>query len=217
MHRLAGIQNLFQGGARPGQGIALRIGQMPVQNTAGILRNGVLGQTENLFRLQVGKGDFSQLVGHHDAHGAGFHDAADEIAFPAKVFLGVLALDGIPDGAVQFVGVKLALDQVVGGAGLHGIDVNLVVALSGQQNHRQPVIQGFGFAQEFKPRPAAEAIVQQADVVFVAVNGGQGGIIIVHPLQLIAAIPDFGNQIARDDVIIFIVIHQQDSDGGHPA
>lgn len=89
-----------------------------------------------------------------------------------------------------------------------------MVALPGQQNHRQAVVERLRFPQQFKPRPAAQAIVQQTDVVHLTPEGGQGVIVIVHPLQLITMIPDFRNQIASDDIIILIVIHQQDSDAG---
>ena len=89
----------------------------------------------------VGKSDFSSLVGNDDAHGAGFHDAADEIPVAAEVFFGVLAFDGIADGAVENVGVELAFDQVICSPGLHGLHVNLLVALARQQNHWRPGIE----------------------------------------------------------------------------
>ncbi len=141
LHRLAGFEDFFQRQRLPRKRVALRISHPPVQNAASSPGDGVLGQAENFFCPVVGKSNFSSLVGDDDAHGTGFHDAADEIPVAAEVLLGALAFDGIADGAVENVGVELAFDEIIGGPGFHGLHVNLLVALAGQQDHGRPGIE----------------------------------------------------------------------------
>ena len=213
LRHLAGIKDLFQQRGRLSQRIAFQVGRAPIQNTAGSSNDGVLGQTQHLLGPMVGKSDFSRLVGHDNADGARFHDAADEITVTAETFLGALAFDGIADGAFQFVGVQLAFDQVIGGPGLHGFQINFVIALAGKKNHRRPAAKRLRFAQQLKSGPLTQAIIQQTDVVFATLECRQRGIVSVNPFKLMGEIPDLRNQIARDDVIILIIIHQQNSDG----
>src|SRR5450432_3051394 len=158
----------------------------------------------------IGKSDFARLIGDDDAHRAGFHDAVDEVAFTAEMFLGALAFDGITHGAVQHIGVELAFDQVVRRPRLHRFNVNLMVALPGQQNHRRPAVERLRFTQQFQTRPLAETIIQQTNIVFTTPDGGEPVIVIVDPVKVIAAVANPGNQIAGDDVVIFIIIYQQD-------
>ena len=143
LHGLAGFENLLERQRLSGNAVAFRVGQTPVQNAGGSRIHRALGEAENFLRAMVGKSDFARLVGDDDADGAGFHDAADEIAFAAEIFLGAPAFDGVTDGAFQNIGVELAFDQVVRGSRLHGFDVNLVIALPGQQNHRRPAAERF--------------------------------------------------------------------------
>ena len=40
-------------------------------------------------------------------------------------------------------------------------------------------------------------------------NGCQRRLVVVYPLQLVAFVPDLRNQIAGDEVIILVVVHEQ--------
>ena len=141
LYRLAGFKNLFQRLGLSWKRMSFRIRHSPLQDTASATGNGVLGQAKDFFRPMIGKGDFPGLIGNDDADRTGFHDMADEIPVMAEVFLGALAFDGITDGAVKNVGVKLAFDEIIGGPGFHGLHVNLMVPLAGQQDHGRPGIE----------------------------------------------------------------------------
>ena len=140
LHRLAGFENILQRQRLPRKRVAFRVSHMPVQNAVSSMGDGVLGQAENFFSLMVGKSDFSSLIGDDNAHRAGFHDAADEIPVAAEALFSALAFDRVPYGAFEGIGVELAFDQIVRGSGLHGFQVNFVIALTGQQNHWRPAI-----------------------------------------------------------------------------
>ena len=214
MHGLPGRQNFPKRGWLARNRASIRVGRGPIQDVASPLLNGFPGQPEDLLRLKIGESDLAGAAGHYDADRAGFRDAGDKIAFAAEVAAGLFAGDGIADGAFESVLVELAFDQIIGRAGLHGLEVHFVVALAGEKDHGHPAALFTSCAEEVKPGESPETVIQQADLVFAALNGFQPGGVIVHPIQSVPAFPKAGDQLASDDKIILVVIDQQYVDWG---
>ena len=209
LRRLPRIENLLERRRLARRRVSLPIRRKPFQNTARPPGNGFLAQTEHLLGFVIGESDSPRAGGHDDADRAGFGDAADEVAFAAEVSLGLFVLDRVAHRAFQRVRGQLAFDQVIRRAGFHRLQIHSVVALPRQENHRHPATGLTRLSQQVEPRQRAEAIVQQTQVVQTAPNRLQPALKSVHPLQLIPAVADPGNQIAGDDEIVLVIIDQQ--------
>src|SRR5439155_27146002 len=96
-----------------------------------------------------------------------------------------LSFDGVTKGTLQQRGVELSLGEIVGGAGLHRLDVQVALALSGQQDDRALAASLQRFAEQLQAGSRAKAVIEQIDVVPIALHRFQSGSVILEPSQLV--------------------------------
>ena len=169
----------------------------------------------------------AQLMGDH----------GDEFVFGAVGLLGQVArllladeadplllhppvLDGVADRALETGGADLPLDQVVGGAGAHGLQVDLLVPLTGHQDDWGDETGSSGaalprFPQELEPRARAEPEIEEADVEMILQDPQEPPLVGGRPFELEAVAADLGQQIAGEDVIVLVVLDQEHPDAVH--
>ena len=185
---------------------------------------------------QVGKGQMPGMgIGHPVKHPGGFierHDLAavglgqqhgHGIAVEQQPVAGLAlhqsvkrhgAVNGIADTAHQRLAVHQALDQVVGGADLHGPQVKVVVTLPCQQD--QGGIDAFlpGLSNELDAGLRPQPIVHQGHVVAICPQRPQAVIGIVHPVELERHGATFVEQVAGNQHVVFVILNQQDAQAG---
>ncbi len=91
------------------------------------------------------------------------------------------ALDGVTDRAFQLVGVEATLDEVIRGAGLHGGQVHLLFAQTGENDYGRAAVLRQGRLQQFHSVVGPETVIHQTHIVLVAQHGLQAGFVGVLP------------------------------------
>ena len=81
--------------------------------------------------------------------------------------------DRVADRSLQPRSVELLLDQVVGHPERGGGEIDLVVALPGEHDHRRVGRGGERLGQQVQAGPFAEPVVDQVDVVAALPNRDQ--------------------------------------------
>src|SRR5262249_3509083 len=90
--------------------------------------------------------------------------------------------------------------------------VRLELALPGQQDYRPAAAALLRLAQQRQPVALAQLEVNQVNVVLVRADQVQRLVVVTHPLQMVAALWDLAQVVAREDEIFLIVVHQQHAD-----
>ena len=85
-----------------------------------------------------------------------------------------------------------------------------MIILTGQQNNRHCATPAQRFTQQFHAIMLAKAVVEEINIVPTPFHLHQSSVIGRHPLQDILSPADLGQQIASEDIIVFVVIYQQD-------
>ena len=128
--------------------------------------------------------------------------------------------DRVADRALERDGVELLLDQVVGDAERGRLEVDLVVALAGEHDHRRERTGGEPFADQLEPGARAEAVVDQVDVVarsrIAARPSSKSGTSRARTARRSWR----GEHVAGDQVVVLVVLDEEDRDrlsgrGGH--
>jgi len=128
---------------------------------------------------------------------------------------GAFALQGVANAPAQRVSAQLSFDQVIGGAGLHRLHVDLVLARPGKQDDRRLATAVQGGAQQINAVAGAQTVVDQADIVLVESHCVQPLLKSLDPVQSEALAGHVGEEIASDDVIILVIFNQQNFDQTH--
>ena len=193
-------------------------GRLAFESRGGLAQRARLQVEEIHGSVLDGEMEF-QLAEHNVEHvfqihalGNGVRDLvqqADARELLVQIALGPFAQDGVANGALELLGVELALDEIIGGAGAHGFAVHLVIAQAGEQDDGGLTTMGDGRAQQLEAVAFAETVINQVNVVPVLVNGLQARVVVFHPLQLEIVAADFGEEFPREDVIVLIVLDEQ--------
>ena len=138
----------------------------------------------------------------------------EQIGLIADHDLVLLAVDGVADGALEEGGVDLALDEVVGGAGFHGLDVDVAVVLTGQENDGRLAAPGNGFLEEVESGFGAQAVVEQDHVVRAPGDGVEGEVVVGSPVEIELAVLEFRQHVPGQEVVVLVVLDEENMDGG---
>ncbi len=103
----------------------------------------------------------------------------------------------------------MAFDEIVSGAGLHGLDIDLMFSLAGKKDHGRLATALDRFAQQFHTIARPQPIVDKADVVLIGDHRSQPLVESAHPLDVDGPSFDFTEQAAREDIIILIILHKE--------
>src|SRR5258706_532059 len=118
-------------------------------------------------------------------------------------------LERIADGPLQNLGIDLTFDQIVGRAGLHRRNVDVAVALTGEQDDRAQAAGGARLAQNFQAVVLAEAVVDEINVMLPLAHRLGRLVERGDPTEAKAGSSAVGEKIAGEDVIVFVVFDQQ--------
>jgi hypothetical protein len=140
-----------------------------------------------------------------DEIAGGFEDRRQ----PSPAFFGAMLLQRIADGAFQQVGGYLGLDEIVGRARLHRLDIDFVIALAGQQDQRAPVPARAQSAHQVDAVGGAEAVINQADIVLAGGQPCLGLVDAFRPVEFVALRPDVVDHIPDQHEVIPVVLDQQ--------
>src|ERR1051326_5457317 len=113
-------------------------------------------------------------------------------------------LESVADGALEQRRVDLSLDEVVGGAGAHGREVDVAVALAREEDQRRGDAGATGVVQELESVVLAEAIVDEHEVVAVACDRVERGVERRDPVELEARATALAEEIAREDEVVLL-------------
>ena len=126
-------------------------------------------------------------------------------------------LEGVADGALQQRRVDLSFDEIVGGAGAHGGEVDVAVALAGEEDQRRGDAEAAGVVQELEAVVLAEAVVDEGEVVAVARQRAESVVERRDPVELEARAPALRQEVAREDEVVLVVLDEQDPYGARVA
>ncbi len=101
------------------------------------------------------------------------------------------------------------LHNVVGGPGFQGPLINRVVGEAGENDDRRAAVFPADLTQQFDAIVRTEPVVDQVDVMFVPQDRFAARLIVRRPVEPNGPPVDFAQQLARNDVARFVVIHQQ--------
>ncbi len=133
------------------------------------------------------------------------------LALPQRP-LGPGPLQGEADRALQELGVDLTLDEVVGGAGLHRLDVHRAVAPAREHDQRRLDRSLPRLPEQVHPRPVLEKVVDQVDVVLAGLQGVQSLLERRHPVQRHLPGLDLGHHRPGHLEVPLVVVHQENLD-----
>jgi hypothetical protein len=122
---------------------------------------------------------------------------------------GAFAFQSVANGAFEQAGIESALDQIIGGAGLHGVEVDLVLALAGEENDGRLASVIEGGAEELDAVVRAQAIVDQANLVLATQHGLEPGGEVLHPLQFDSLADELFEQLASQDKVVLVIFDEQ--------
>ena len=135
-----------------------------------------------------------------------------------QAFLHLLAFDGVADGAVEERRRDLALDQVVDGARLHGLQIEGAAVLPGEQDDGRLAPLRDRLAYEIEAGPLSQAIVDEGYVVPIPADGRAPALVRRHPVELDRQVHDLRQQVPGEDVVVLVVLDEQDAERlGHGA
>ena len=126
----------------------------------------------------------------------------------------LLAFESVTNRSLQHSRVETAFDQVVGGTGLHRLQIDLMLPLPCQQDDGRMAVVFDGGLEQFDSVVRSESVVDEADVVLVARHGVQSRREVLHPVELDLAASELGEQIARDDVVILVIFNEENAQRG---
>jgi hypothetical protein len=123
-----------------------------------------------------------------------------------------VAFPGIADRPFQDVAGDAALHQVVGGAGVHGLQVGLPIGLPREHDDGDSAAAGAGGAQQLDAGLPSEIVVEQSDVADLRqleepVLPGS------RPHDGEADAVPLREQVPGKQVVVLVVLDQQDADG----
>src|SRR5438874_8242166 len=133
------------------------------------------------------------------------------------LLLEALSIQGVTEHAFEKSWADLSLDQVIGGTSLNSRLINLAVARAGEQDQRRWTAEGQGLPDKLQAVALAQSIVQQTDVVRVAGNCRDAGLVRCDRCKLIPGRVDIVEQGSREEAIIRIVVDEEDSDRRHAS
>src|SRR6185436_19879107 len=121
--------------------------------------------------------------------------------------------DGIANRALENLGIEVSLDQIVGSAEPHRLEVYFAVAKAGENNDRRPCAALGCSSQKFNSAIFPQLVVEKINVVGLPLHQRKGGVEVFGPLQL--KVPSLGllEHPPNQPVIVLVVFGQQDLDG----
>ena len=164
--RTAGAASGRRGGrrsrraARPTSSSCTRSNQ-----TAAVLLARALGMAEHRVPARREVDPAAGQVPVPQAVVGGAHRERVALLAAAKVVERLLVADRVADRALERERVELLLDEVVGDAERGRLEVDLVVALAGEDQHGRARARGERLAHEVEAGAGAEPVVDQVDVV----------------------------------------------------
>ena len=122
-----------------------------------------------------------------------------------------LMADRIPDRALQSGRVELLLDEVVGHPERRRFEVDRVVALPAEDDHRRARAGREPLSHELEAGARAEAVIDQVDVVAPASDRRERLAVFSAPLDLEAGELVGGEHVASDQVVVRVVLDEKDA------
>ena len=129
-------------------------------------------------------------------------------------------LDGIANRALQQRRVDLALDEVVRGACFHGLEVDIVVALTGGNDDGGFAAALDSLLEQLQAGVAAKTVVNEVDVMFAALDDLEPLLVGGHPVELEpCGLRGLCEHVARHDEVVLVVVDHEYSDRSliHPG
>jgi hypothetical protein len=126
---------------------------------------------------------------------------------------GAFSLDGVPDRALEATRIQAAFNKIIGCSRLHGFDIDLPLALAGEQNDGSLAAPFEGCAKKFYARLRPEPVIDEANLVLISGHRFEALGEILFPLELDLAAAHLVEEIPRQDEIVLIVLHEQDAEG----
>ena len=120
-----------------------------------------------------------------------------------------MPLAGIADGTLEHVARDATLYQIVGGPGMHRIEVGLAIVLPRQHDHWRGAAAGARFAEQVEPCLAAEIEIQQCYIERLFGQQLESSRARARPLHGEPAAESFGEQLPGQDVIILVILHEE--------
>src|SRR5690606_15595983 len=71
-----------------------------------------------------------------------------------------------------------------------------------------------GFLEQLQPAVSAEPVVEEINVVLMAVDEFQRFVVAGGPFDFVPLLFNFGKILLRENEIILVIVHQQHFDGG---
>jgi len=121
----------------------------------------------------------------------------------------LLLLPAVADRPFEPPGAEVPFFQEVGGPGPHRPDVDGAIAQAGQQDHRRGAAAGDGRVDQPEAVEPSQAVVDQVEVVPTPRHFFQPGFGIGEPVEHEPDVRDVGQQVARQNVIVLVVVDQQ--------
>ena len=122
-----------------------------------------------------------------------------------------LMADRISDRALQSGGLEVLLDEVVGDPEGSRLQIDLVVAGPGEDDHRRPRARRESLPHQLEAGVPAEAVIDHVDVVPLLADRlerlGELGAPVKREARAILG----GEHVAGDQVVVLVVLDQQDA------
>ncbi|MNC25568.1 hypothetical protein D3C75_736590 [compost metagenome] len=171
---------------------------------AGDALEGLVGVDDRLIR--------NACIDDQHAVVAGFQAALQQGGAGVAVvqpFVCAGALQGVANAASEQATVELALDQIVRGTQVEGAGVEIAVVLAGEEDQRMLDAAGAGMAHQLQAGVGAQPVVDQVQVVGIAVDGVEAAFEAVHPVQHVVQVAGLAQQIADDQEVVLVILDQQ--------
>jgi hypothetical protein len=118
--------------------------------------------------------------------------------------------EGIADGAIEELRGEVRLAQIVGGARVHGLQVEPAIAKAGEHDERDvPADRSGRGANQFEPAARAQAVIDQGHVDRAVREPPEAIGIRRAPQHLITIRRDEVQHVADERVLRFVVVDEQ--------
>ena len=121
-------------------------------------------------------------------------------------------LDGVADRSDQQVVVDLALDQVILGPGLHGLDGRRLVVIAREHHDRHVAGMGVHGDEGLQALAVGQREIQEDDIEGEFAEPLQAGGEQFHVAQFERSVPAVAQQVAHDPNVVRIILDQEDVD-----
>ena len=182
----------------------------------GVGAEDVLGaQVEQFEAEAAGLEDGAVAIDAAGDDGKAGEDAVEQVVGAAQLGEDVGLAAGVADGALELHAGEADLAEVVGGAALEGLLVDVGAVHPGEQDDGHVGADRGGLADEVEAGAAAEAVVEEAGVVTTAVEPAYALVERLRPVEFVGLGELRAPQKHGEEAVVFLpVFHDEDFDWG---